>query len=80
MLDEGFENFLVETLGQRNYQRLPVATKRIAMKDWQDYVKPNHPGQVDADGFNDPGYFVPIPGIQDSPSVNLNGGLLYLER
>lgn len=50
------------------------------MKHWQDYVKPNYPGPVDADGFNDTGYFVSIPGVKDSPSINLKGGLLCIER
>lgn len=50
------------------------------MKHWQDYVKPNYAGPVDAAGFDNAGYFTPMPGIQVSPSINLTEGLLYLER
>lgn len=80
ILDERFETFLADTLGRNMYQNLSLATKRIAMKHCQDYLKPNYAGTVDADGFDDAGYSVPMSGIQDSPNINLNGGLLYLER
>lgn len=50
------------------------------MKHWQDYVKPNYPGPVDADGFNDTGYFVSIPGVKDFHRELISTGVFFALR
>ncbi|KAJ5573352.1 uncharacterized protein N7459_007779 [Penicillium hispanicum] len=80
ILDERFEDFLVRIIGKNRYNSLPAASKLIAMRHWQNYIKPSYQGRVHSDGFADIGYFAPLPGLPDLPEFHLTGGLLYMEH
>jgi hypothetical protein len=35
---------------------------------------------MDCEDFGDMDYCIPIPGIDDIPTINLKGGILHMER
>lgn len=80
LLDERFEELLEQLFGQTAYMTMPQKTREVAMKYWQDHVKPRYVGRLEDDGFSDVDYFVPIPGASDNPDIDLEGGFLQLSR
>lgn len=80
ILDELFEKFLADKIGEDTYKEIPHATRSFALHHWQDYVKPNYQGPPDPEEFEDIGYSIPFPGIPDKPKINLVGSILYMDR
>ena len=80
ILDELFEKFLADKIGEETYKEIPLATRSFALHHWQDYVKPNYQGPPEPEEFGDIGYSIPFPGMPDKPNINLVGGILYMDR
>ncbi|KAJ5261133.1 Heat shock protein 70 family [Penicillium angulare] len=78
-LDNSFQKFLMETIGEMNYMSLSEESKRMAMHRWINDIKPYFAGQDDDDGYLDGGYFVPVAGVQDSPKMHIKNGMLHLD-
>jgi hypothetical protein len=80
ILDERFEDLLKQLFGKTEYENMPSKTKEMAMKYWQDHVKPSFVGELADDEFSDVDYVVPIPGARDNPKIDLEGGFLLLTK
>jgi hypothetical protein len=80
MLDERFDALIKDIIEQKSHQALPRATAAAARKYWQDYIKPGYAGPLEEDEYDDPGYWVPIPGVSDIKEVELSDGHLYLDK
>lgn len=78
MLDERFRGFLIHKMGHEVYESLSHTSKNLALKHWQDIIKPSYTGPVATD-LLDTGYFIPVPGVPDLPKANIHGGFLYME-
>ncbi|KAJ5715488.1 uncharacterized protein N7483_012669 [Penicillium malachiteum] len=76
-LDDAFQAFLVETLGKK-YKYLSDQGRRVALRRWQDDVKPFFAGKDDQDGFLDTGSIVPLPGVPDIPDKQIYSGILHM--
>ncbi|KAE8329971.1 hypothetical protein BDV39DRAFT_202552 [Aspergillus sergii] len=51
------------------------------MNCWQATVKPNFMfDEDDDDEFQELGHLIPLPGVEDKPSIGLQGGFLALDR
>ncbi|KAJ5988528.1 hypothetical protein N7481_003738 [Penicillium waksmanii] len=79
MLDERFEAFLSNAVGETRYLGLPDSSKRHALLKWQNDIKPSYSGP-EKDEFLDAGYTVPIPGVPDFPEKQIYQGMLHLEN
>ncbi|KAJ5771670.1 hypothetical protein N7520_002199 [Penicillium odoratum] len=71
MLDERFEEYLIQTMGRKNYKELSNSTKRVVMQRWQNDIKHHYSGPQDEDEDLDMGYVIPLPGIEN--------GIHYME-
>ncbi|KAJ5116879.1 Heat shock protein 70 family [Penicillium angulare] len=75
----GTVKFLMETIGETNYMCLSKESKRMAMHRWINDIKPYFAGQDEDDGYLDGGYFVPVPGVEDSAKQHIKNGMLHLD-
>ena len=73
MLDAGFKNFLKVLV---NDKHLSVKSCEVALKYWQDHIKPNFASDPD---FEEETHFVPLPGLKDKPKIGLQDGFLQLD-
>ena len=73
MLDAGFKNFLNVLV---NDKHLSVKSCEVALKYWQDHIKPNFASDPD---FEEETHFVPLPGLKDKPKIGLQDGFLQLD-
>lgn len=82
ILDDNFEGFLKQKIGNKTYARLSDDAKWAALSRWRDYIKPHYQGpNAPEDDFVDVGYYtVPVPGAPDNRSIGLQRGMLSLER
>ncbi|KAJ6050332.1 hypothetical protein N7499_010276 [Penicillium canescens] len=80
MLDERFDDLVKTIIEQKSAKGLPPVSARAARRYWQDYIKPKYAGPVGQDEFDDPGYWVSIPGVSGIREVDLSEGHLYLEK
>lgn len=80
MLDERFDALIRATIEKKSGKRLPEATAAAAMKYWQDYIKPGYTGPLEEDEYDDPGYWVPVPGVVGIKEVELSQGHLYVDK
>lgn len=78
ILDQRFEELLAERMGS-HYASMSPKSREAALIYWQERVKPNFAGQFDED-FADVDYFIPLPGVQDDPSIPIEDGFLQLGR
>lgn len=78
MLDERFEDFLLDTIG-KEYHRLPDVSKRQTLEKWQNSIKPSYSGP-ELDDLLDAGYMVPLPGIGDFQRKRIHKGMLHMEK
>ncbi|KAJ5726922.1 hypothetical protein N7493_005949 [Penicillium malachiteum] len=76
-LDDAFQDFLVETL-RKKYKYLSDQGRRVALRRWQDDVKPFFAGKEDQDGFLDTGSILPLPGVPDMLEKQVYGGILHM--
>lgn len=79
MLDERFEAFLSNKIGEKEYKKLPDSTKRVALQRWQTDIKTAYAGPED-DEFLDGGYMVPLPGVSDLPKKSIHQGMLHMSK
>ena len=80
MLDERFDVLIKDIIEEKSHQALPRTSAAAARKYWQDYIKPGYAGLLEDDEYDDPGYWVPIPGVSGIKEVNLSDGYLYLDK
>lgn len=80
VLDNDFQKFLIESIGETSYNKMPDEAKRIPMQTWEKDIKPNYAGPEDTDDFADGGYIVPVLGVADCPEKHIRNGMLYFER
>ncbi|KAJ5099054.1 hypothetical protein N7532_006055 [Penicillium argentinense] len=80
MLDELFQEFLVEAIGERAYNKMPAANKRQIMERWRTDVKHAYSGPEDANDYVDTGHMIPVPGVPDVPGKNIMNGMLHMEN
>ncbi|RDK39918.1 actin-like ATPase domain-containing protein [Aspergillus phoenicis ATCC 13157] len=73
MLDAGFKNFLKVLV---NDKHLSVKSCEVALRYWQDHIKPNFASDPD---FEEETHFVPLPGLKDKPKIGLQDGFLQLD-
>ncbi|KAJ5633351.1 hypothetical protein N7490_009690 [Penicillium lividum] len=71
MLDERFEEYIIQTMGRKKYKGLSDSTKRVAMQRWQNDIKHHYSGPQDEVEDLDIGYVIPLPGMEN--------GLHYME-
>ncbi|KAJ5618585.1 hypothetical protein N7528_006696 [Penicillium herquei] len=76
-LDEAFQFYLVETLGKK-YKRLTDEGQRLAMRRWQNEVKPFFSGKDDDDVLLEMGSIIPLPGVPDIPAKRVYSGVLHM--
>ncbi|EPS31105.1 hypothetical protein PDE_06060 [Penicillium oxalicum 114-2] len=81
ILDDNFEGFLKQKIGNKTYARLSDDAKWAALSRWRDYIKPHYQGpNAPEDDFVDVGYYtVPVPGAPDNRSIGLQREMLSLE-
>ncbi|RAL01421.1 Hsp70 family protein [Aspergillus ibericus CBS 121593] len=72
MLDVGFTNFLKSLLGRK----IPDKAREIALRFWQDNIKPNFANDPD---FLEEIHFVPLPGVKDCSKIGLQDGFLQMD-
>lgn len=80
VLDELFEAYLRESMGEEAYQAMPDVNKRHALQRWQTDIKVSYSGPEDDHDCIDGGYMVPIPGVPDLPEKQISQGMLYMEK
>lgn len=80
ILDEKFDALIRKIIEKKSGTKLPEATAAAAMKYWQDYIKPAYTGPLEDDDYDDPGYWVPVPGVSGIKEVELSQGHLYLDK
>lgn len=80
MLDERFDALIKSIIEKKSGKRLPESTAAAAMKYWQDYIKPGYTGPLEEDEYDNPGYWVPVPGVVGIKEVELSQGHLYIDK
>lgn len=78
ILDEQFEAFLAQAVGEKTYWNLPQDARDVAMDRWRNYIKPNYSGPLDYEGFADAGYSIPLPGAASIPGTHRSEGLGFV--
>ncbi|PWY73462.1 actin-like ATPase domain-containing protein [Aspergillus eucalypticola CBS 122712] len=73
LLDAAFKSFLSVLV---NDKHLSGKSSELALKYWQDQIKPNFASDPD---FEEETHFVPLPGLKDNPKIGLQDGFLQLE-
>lgn len=73
LLDAAFKAFLNVLV---NDKHLSGKSSELALKYWQDQIKPNFASDPD---FEEETHFVPLPGLKDNPKIGLQDGFLQLE-
>ncbi|GFN20290.1 Hsp70 family protein [Aspergillus tubingensis] len=73
LLDAAFKTFLNVLV---NDKHLSGKSSELALKYWQDQIKPNFASDPD---FEEETHFVPLPGLKDNPKIGLQDGFLQLE-
>ncbi|PYI07367.1 actin-like ATPase domain-containing protein [Aspergillus sclerotiicarbonarius CBS 121057] len=72
MLDVEFTKFLNGLMNQK----IPDKAREIALRFWQDNIKPNFPSDTN---FLEEIHFVPLPGVKDNSKIDLKDGFLQLD-
>ncbi|KAJ5339952.1 hypothetical protein N7452_006680 [Penicillium brevicompactum] len=80
MLDERFDALIRSVIEEKSGKKLPESTAAAAIKYWQDYIKPGYTGPLEEDEYDDPGYWVPVPGVVGIKEVELSQGHLYIDK
>lgn len=80
ILDERFEDFLKKSIGFQVYESLPERTRLVALRYWQNEIKPQFTGIDCDDDWVDISWQIPLPGVEDDPSIELQGGYLQLNK
>ncbi|KAJ5342784.1 hypothetical protein N7541_011908 [Penicillium brevicompactum] len=80
ILDERFDALIKSIIEKKSGKRLPESTAAAAMKYWQDYIKPGYTGPLEEDEYDDPGYWVPVPGVVGIKEIELSQGHLYIDK
>ncbi|KAE8153551.1 actin-like ATPase domain-containing protein [Aspergillus avenaceus] len=89
MLDCAFEIMLINLLGHDRYHEIPKLSREAAMDCWRKNIKLNFGSELfdenDEEGGSDcderlgMDFFIPIPGVQDDPSIGLENGFLVID-
>ncbi|OGM42523.1 hypothetical protein ABOM_007934 [Aspergillus bombycis] len=81
LLDVKFLALLKELLGDTEFRQVSCISMQAAMPSWQDNIKSNFMfDEGDDDEFQEIGHLIPLPGVEDKPSIGLEGGFLALDR
>ncbi|XHG06200.1 hypothetical protein AWENTII_009403 [Aspergillus wentii] len=79
ILDQTFQEFFEDEMGQGRYAELSVKSKEAVISYWRDRVKPYFTGKVD-DDFAEVDYFIPVPGVTDDIPGVIEDGFFTLSR
>ncbi|KNG87612.1 hypothetical protein ANOM_003618 [Aspergillus nomiae NRRL 13137] len=81
LLDAKFLALLRELFGDTEFRQIPCISMQAAMTYWRDTIKPNFMFEEDDnDEFQEIGHLIPLPGVEDKPSIGLEAGFLALDR